>query len=107
MKKLFRKKREKQEKQEKKENLWERAKTLIKKKSFRIGTYTAAATTAVVIIAVIVNLCVGAMPTKYTQLDMTSYDLYSVSEQTEEVVSALDQEVTVYYICLLYTSRCV
>ena len=92
MKKLFR------EKKEKKENLWKRAKTLIKKKSFRIGTYTAAATTAVVIIAVIVNLCVGAVPAKYTQLDMTSYDLYSVSEQTEEVVSALDQEVTVYYI---------
>ena len=71
---------------------------MTKKKSFRIGTYTAAATTVVLVIAVVINLCVGALPKKYTQLDMTSVDLYSISQQTEEVAADLDQEVTVYYI---------
>ena len=65
---------------------------MTKKKSFRIGTYTAAATTVVLVIAVVINLCVGALPTKYTQLDMTSVDLYSISQQTEEVAADLDRK---------------
>ncbi len=73
-------------------------KALAKKKSFRLGTYTAATTVIVIIIAVIINMCVNALPTKYTLIDLTSSELYSITSQTEEVLQALEQEVTIYYI---------
>lgn len=69
-----------------------------KKKNFRIGTYTTAMTAIVIGIAVVANMCVQALPTKYTLLDTTSSGLYSISEETESTVEAVEQDVKVYLI---------
>lgn len=68
------------------------------KKAFRIGTYTAGTTAVVVALLVVINLCVSALPTKYTSFDMTDDSLYSISEQTEKILKALDEPVKVYWI---------
>lgn len=70
----------------------------VKKKSFRLGTYTAAATIAVLAILVIINMCVSAIPSRYTEIDLSSGNLYSVGNQTENAVKSLEQPVKIYWI---------
>ncbi|MBQ7384710.1 MAG: Gldg family protein [Clostridia bacterium] len=53
--------------------------------------------TAAVIVVAVVALNIGAafIPEKYTLADMTASKLYTVSDQTKEFVSALEEDVTV------------
>lgn len=76
----------------------EKIRETLAKKNFRIGTYTAGTTAVVVALLVVVNLCVSALPTKYTSFDMTADNLYSISEQTEKIVGALEEPVKVYWL---------
>lgn len=76
----------------------ESARQTTRKKSFRLGTYTALTTVVVIIIAVVINLCVNALPSKYLSFDTTSNALYSISKETEELVGGLSQDVTLYLI---------
>lgn len=70
-----------------------------KTRSFRIGSYSLAATALVLAIVIVLNLLVSALPSKWTQIDISSNQLYSISQQTEELLSALDEPVEVYWIC--------
>ena len=63
-------------------------------RSFRVGGYSVLAAVIVIAIAVFANVLVGALPAKYTQFDTTSNSLYSLSEQTELLLSGLEDEVT-------------
>ena len=67
-------------------------------RAFRVGGYSVLAVAIVLAIAIAANLLIGAIPTQYTQLDTTSNDLYSISEQTEAVLGALEDDVEVYWI---------
>ena len=58
-------------------------------RSFRIGGYSVAATAIVVAIAVAVNLLVGALPASMTQFDTTTNQLFTLSQQTKNMVSGL------------------
>lgn len=73
-------------------------KALVKEKKFRLGTYTFTTTVIVVAIAFIINMCISALPSRYTNLDLTSSDLYSINKQTEELVSSLEDEITIYWV---------
>lgn len=67
-------------------------------RSFRIGGYSVAATAIVVAIAVAVNLLVGALPASMTQFDTTTNQLFTLSQQTKNMVSGLEQDVTIYWV---------
>lgn len=69
-----------------------------KTRSFRAGGYSVAATAIVLAIALLVNFLVGALPSTATQFDITADQMYSISEQTKQIVSSLQQDVTVYWI---------
>lgn len=69
-----------------------------KSKTFQIGSYSASASFIVIAIAVAVVLLVNSLPTKYTQLDMTRNQLFSLSEQTEKLVSSLTEPVEIYLL---------
>ncbi|HZW49564.1 MAG TPA: GldG family protein [Bacillota bacterium] len=69
-----------------------------KSKTFQIGSYSASASFIVIAIAVAVVLLVNSLPSKYTQLDMTKNQLFSLSEQTEGLVSSLVNPVEIYLI---------
>jgi len=81
-----------------KKGFMERIKNGFRTRRFAVGAYSVLAVVLVVAIAVIVNLAVGALPSSKTQVDLTAEKLYSLSEQTEQRLSALDQDVTVYWI---------
>jgi ABC-2 type transport system permease protein len=67
-------------------------------RAFRAGSYCAIVTAIVLAVAIALNLVVGALPTSLTQFDTTSTQLYTLSDQTEEIVGNLTQDVTVYYL---------
>ncbi len=67
-------------------------------RSFRVGGYSVVATAIVLAIIIAVNLIVSALPEKYTKLDTTSNQLFTLSDQTKSLVSNLTQEVTIYWI---------
>jgi len=70
----------------------------LKSSTVRIGGYSIFAVIIVIAIAVAVNYFVSALPSTATQLDMTSNQLYSVSDQTKKVIGGLTQDVTVYWV---------
>ncbi len=67
-------------------------------KAFQIGSYSASASFIVIAIAIAIVLLVNRLPTKYTQLDMTRNQLFSLSEQTETLVSSLTEPVEIYLL---------
>lgn len=67
-------------------------------RAFRVGGYSVAATAIVIAIAVVINVLVSALPLELTQIDTTSTGLFSLSEETETVVQALEDDITVYWV---------
>lgn len=62
------------------------------------GSYSITLTAIVIAAAVIVNLIAGELPSSITQIDMTSQQLSTLTEQSGELLSGLTQDVTLYYI---------
>ena len=52
----------------------------------------------VVVLAVLLNLIVRAIPTKYTEFDLSEAGLYTLSDSSKDIVHALTQDVTIYYL---------
>lgn len=69
-----------------------------KTKAFRAGGYSTAAAAIIIIIAVLINLLASNISTAYTNIDTTDSGVYSISEQTKDMVSSLENDVTIYYI---------
>lgn len=85
-------------KKQEKTSIVEDIKAIVHKKGFKIGTYTAGTTAIVLAILVVINLLVSTLPEKFTELDLSGSDLYDLSEQTETLVSGLENDVTIYWI---------
>jgi len=67
-------------------------------RSLRIGGYSVIITAIVLAIVVAVNVIAGALPMKLTKIDTTSNQLYSISQQSEDVLRGLKTDVTVYWV---------
>ena len=55
-------------------------------------------TVIVIALVVVINLVVGQLPSGITQIDASSQQLYTIGEDTENLVRSLDQDVTLYYV---------
>ena len=73
-------------------------KSFFKSRAFRIGMYSAISSVIVIAIAVGVIMITDELPTTYTKLDMTTGQLYSISEQTEKIVGGIDKDVEIYLL---------
>lgn len=73
-------------------------KELLSSPSLRMGSYSIAVCLVVIAIAVAVNLLVGALPVSSTKLDNSRSLIFSLSPQTSEIVSGLEEDITVYWI---------
>ena len=62
------------------------------------GIYASAVTVLVVVLAVLLNLIVRAVPTKYTEFDLSEAGLYTLSDSSKDIAHALTQDVTIYYL---------
>lgn len=68
-------------------------------KVFRSGVYSTAILAAAIVLAVLLNLLVGALPKKYTEFDLSGAKMYTLGDSSKKLVQSLDQDVTVYYLC--------
>lgn len=69
-----------------------------RKKNLRHGSYVSIMTVIVIALVVAVNLVVGQLPSSVTQIDASSRQLYTIGEDTENLVRVLEQDVTLYYV---------
>ena len=67
-------------------------------RSLKMGGYSVTTTVIVLAIAIMVNVLAGSLPTTLTQIDTSSTELFTISEQTEKIVKSLDEDVTIYWI---------
>ena len=67
-------------------------------RAFRMGGYSLAAVAIVLVIAIAVNLLMGALPAALTQFDTSYNHLYNISSQTQKVIGELDTSVELYWI---------
>ena len=65
---------------------------------FRSGVYSTALAAAVVVLAVLLNLIVRAIPSRCTTFDLSESGLYTLSDSSRQVADALTQDVTIYYV---------
>lgn len=70
----------------------------ISKKHIKNGSYSMAMAAIFIVIVVVINMIVVAIPSKYSQLDVSSSKLYTIGDETKKVLKALDKDVTIYQI---------
>lgn len=67
-------------------------------KTLQFGAYSTGMTALVLAIAVFVNMAAGALPDRYTTIDVTSQKLYSLTDTTKNVLENLSENVTIYVL---------
>lgn len=67
-------------------------------KNIKMGAYSTGAIILAIALAVFINIGVGKIPEKYTVFDMTGNDLYTITDETKEMLGALDEDVNVYVL---------
>ena len=70
----------------------------LNKKYLRNGSYSTLLIVIFVAIVVVINMIVGKLPSKYTQIDISDQQLYSIGDETKKVLNNLDNDVTIYQI---------
>lgn len=70
----------------------------ISKKHIKNGSYSIAITAIVIAVLAAVNLVVGQIPSQYTQIDISDQKLYTISDETKDILKELNQDVTIYRI---------
>ena len=66
---------------------------------FRNGLYSTAILAAAVVLVILINLIVQAIPSKYTEFDLSESGLYTLGDTSMQVAEGLTQDVTIYYLC--------
>ncbi|MEE0420128.1 MAG: GldG family protein [Lachnospiraceae bacterium] len=67
-------------------------------KSVRNGSFSVVITAVVIAIVAAVNLIAGELPSSAAKVDVSENKLYTVGEQTKEVVKGLTEDVTLYLV---------
>ena len=62
------------------------------------GSYSLVLTGIVLAILIAVNILASVLPSTWTQLDISSAKLYSITSNTKAVVNALEKDVTIYWV---------
>ena len=70
----------------------------INKKYLKNGSYSSVMIVVFVAIIIVINMIVGNLPSKYTQLDISSEKLYTIGDETKAMLKDLDKDVTIYQI---------
>lgn len=70
----------------------------INRKMLKNGSYSVFSTLLVFAVVIVINLIVGEIPEEYTQIDVSTQKLYTITDTTKEFLSELEEDVTIYYI---------
>lgn len=67
-------------------------------KHLSVGAYSTGMIAVSVAIVVVVNIIMGEMPGTWTNIDLTSDKLFSLTDQTKEYLATMQEDVTIYVL---------
>ena len=67
-------------------------------KTLKSGGYSLVLCAVVVVIAVLINMIIGALPTKITEPDISANSLFTLSDYSVQIAKGLRSDVTVYHL---------
>ncbi len=67
-------------------------------RALKVGSYTVAVCLAAVVIVVLLNVLLAQIPANVARADVTQEGLFTLSDQTRQIVSGLNEDVTVYLV---------
>lgn len=73
-------------------------KNRINQKYLKIGAFSMVMSLIVIAVVIAVNLFISELPTTLTKYDMSELDLFSISEETEQILAGADTDVTFYIL---------
>lgn len=65
-------------------------------KNISFGAYSTGMIAVVLAIVVVLNMAVSQMPSQWTSIDLTYEKLYTLTDQTREYLSQMQEDVTIY-----------
>lgn len=68
------------------------------RRALHAGAYSTVLGVIVLVLVILLNLVVRAIPTKYTEFDISTGQMFTLSETTTSMLASLDQDVTAYYL---------
>lgn len=68
-------------------------------KRTKLGAYTLIMSAVVLAVIILINLLAMGVPSKYTKLDMTELEYYTLDADTVDAVSKVKEEVNIYLLC--------
>lgn len=69
-----------------------------RRRSLRSGAYASVLAVVVLVLVILLNLVVGAVPTKFTQFDISTGKMFTLSDSTKTMLQELNTDVTAYYL---------
>lgn len=70
----------------------------INKKYLKNGSYSISMIVIFIVIIIVINMIIGEIPSKYTQMDVSEERIYSIGNETAEMLQNLEKEVTIYQV---------
>jgi len=67
-------------------------------KYLKTGGYSVIISVVAIAIVIIINLVVNRLPVSYTRFDTTSTDMYSLTDETKNVVKRVKDDIKIYYV---------
>ena len=68
------------------------------RKALKNGGYSVMLSVVVIAVVVVINLIAGQIPSKYTQLDISTGKLYTIGDETKKILKNLDEDITIYHV---------
>ena len=76
----------------------QKSRYVVSKKTFSLGAYSSVMIVVVLALAVILNLGASQLPEDAVNYDVTSQRLYSITDDTREVLNNLDEDITIHVL---------
>ena len=68
------------------------------KRTLRSGSYATVLAVAVLAVVILINLVVQALPSKWTEFDISTSSLFTLSDTSKNLLHELNGDVTAYYL---------
>lgn len=68
------------------------------RKALKNGGYSVLLSVIVIAVVVVINLIAGQIPSKYTQVDISTGKLYTIGDETKNLLKNLEEDITIYHI---------
>ena len=70
----------------------------ISKRHIKNGSYTMVMSVIFIAVVIVINMIVSTIPSKYSEIDISSQKLYSIGDETKKMLKDLEKDVTIYQI---------